>query len=234
MATESPTRLLVAKDPAEWARLAAETIAQKMVKAAKARGICSVALSGGAACRPVYEELGNSAPAETLPWDQLEFYFTDEGAVPIDDPESSYRLARETLFRSHLEAAGRCYRMPADAPDLEEGAKRYSRRLPVPLDLVVLEMGGDGSIASLAPGSPAIDEKERRVVPVPGPPRNRLTITPVVLQEARALVLVALGVEKAPLVARAIGGALDPKACPAQLARRATWVVDQAAASQMV
>ncbi len=233
MTTRLRTRLLVADDEAQLARLAAETVARKIVRTVKARAICSVALSGWPSLRPVYDELGNSDLAGTLAWDQLEFYFADERAMPIDDPESSYRLARETLFRSHPEGIGRCYRMPADAADLEEAAARYGRRLPDPVDVVVLAMGEDGRTAGLLPGSPALEERDRRVVAVAGP-REGLTIAPSVIELAGSVVVVAAGVEKGPLVARAISGLLDPKACPAQLARRATWVVDRAAASQVI
>jgi 6-phosphogluconolactonase/glucosamine-6-phosphate isomerase/deaminase len=42
--------------------------------------------------------------------------------------------------------------------------------------------------------------------------------------------MIVSGAEKAPMVARAMSGLLDFKAVPAQLVRRATWVVDRAAA----
>ena len=41
------------------------------------------------------------------------------------------------------------------------------------------------------------------------------------------------GAEKAPMVGRALSGIVDPKAIPAQLARRATWILDQAAAAHL-
>ena len=76
----------------------------------------------------------------------------------------------------------------------------------------------------------------RRVVASrsPKPPHERLTITRPVIENARSIVMLATGVEKAPMVARALGGSLDVKAVPAQLARQATWIVDQAAAGQVL
>jgi 6-phosphogluconolactonase/glucosamine-6-phosphate isomerase/deaminase len=54
-----------------------------------------------------------------------------------------------------------------------------------------------------------------------------------VIARSRSIVMLVTGAEKAPMIARALGGIVDPKAVPAQLARRAIWVLDQAAASQL-
>lgn len=223
--------IVVAKDA--LAKTAAEWIERQADLAAKARGVCTIALAGGGTPKPVYEILAGSAK---LPWDQIDWYFGDERAVPMDHPESNYRMVLETLFREHPEALGRTYRMPADAPDRESAADHHGRRFPEPVDILLLGMGPDGHTASLFPGSPALDERERRVVPVDGcpkPPQARMTVTPRVFENARSILMIASGIEKAPMVARALGGALDVKAVPAQLARQGTWMVDPAAAGQI-
>lgn len=235
MSTRSRLKIHVAKDPGEFRRLGAESIGKKIIAAVHARGRCAIALSGGTTPGPVYEELGTSDLGEMIPWEQLEIFFADERAVPVDHPDSNYRLVRETLLKSHPEALGHAYRMPVDAPDRIEAAKRYGRRLPDPLDVLVLGMGADGHTASLFPGSAALDESEARVVPVlaPKPPPERMTITPTVISRSRAIVMLVAGAEKAAMVARAVGGVVDPKAIPAQLARRAVWILDQAAAANL-
>jgi len=235
MTTRSRIKLRVAKDKDELRRLAAELIAKKIHSAVEARGRCSIALSGGSTPGPVYEELGNSDLAEFIPWSQLQIFFADERAVPLDHPDSNYRLVKDTLLRSHPEALGQMFRMPADAPDRDQAAKRYARRLPESLDVLVLGLGPDGHTASLFPGSPALDETEQRVVSVtaPKPPPERMTITPVVIRKARAIIMIAAGAEKAAAVARALNGVEDPKTTPGQLARRGTWILDQAAAGPL-
>jgi 6-phosphogluconolactonase len=226
-------QLRVAKDKAELRRLAAEVIAQEIQAAVQARGTCSLALSGGSTPGPVYEELGNSDLSEFLPWSQIAIYFADERAVPVDHAESNYRLVKDTLIRNHPEMIGQMFRMPADAPDREQAAKRYGHRLPDPLDVLVLGLGPDGHTASLFPGSAAIAETERRVVAVtaPKPPPQRMTITPAVICSARVIVMIVAGAEKAPALARALQETEDPKVTPGRLARHAIWIVDQAAAS---
>jgi 6-phosphogluconolactonase len=122
--------------------------------------------------------------------------------------------------------------MPADAENAFAVAAEYGRLLPNPLDLVILGMGEDGHTASLFPGSPALDERDARVVLVTGPkaPFRRMTITPPVIESARELLVLMAGAPKAETLARALEGPLDVKALPVQLARRGTWVVEQAAA----
>ncbi len=237
MTTRARNKLLVAKDRAELRRWGAEVLARKIQMIAHSRGVCSIALSGGTTPGPIYEELGNSDLSEKIPWSRLEFYFADERAVPIDHPDSNYQLVKNTLLKSHPEAWGQMYRMPVESADRDSAAERYGRRLPNPLDILVLGMGPDGHIASLFPGSAALDETERRVVWVtnsPKPPPERMTITPVMIEKARSIIVFAAGVEKAVMVSRAIGGRADPKTIPAQLARRGTWVVDHAAAGNLL
>jgi len=231
--TRSRLKIRVAKDRTELRRLAAEVLAKKIRSAIQARGRCSLALSGGSTPGPVYEELGGSDLADDVPWSQLEIYFADERAVPVDHPESTYRLVKETLLQKHPEVLGQMFRMPADAADRDAAAKRYARRLPDPIDVLVLGMGPDGHTASLFPGSPALDEREQRVVAVtaPKPPPERMTVTPTVIERARSIVMIVAGAEKAAMLSRALNGIVDPKAIPAQLARRATWIVDQEAAA---
>jgi 6-phosphogluconolactonase len=233
--TRTRHKLIVAKDRAELRRISAEVLARKIQAAIQARGRCTLALSGGSTPGPVYEELGDSDLSKYVSWSQLEVYFADERAVPMDHPDSNYRLVKETLLRSHPEVLGQAFRMPADAPDRDQAAKRYARKLPDPLDILVLGMGPDGHTASLFPGSPALDEREQRVVAVtaPKPPPERMTITPPVIEAARAIVVIASGAEKAGVLSRAIAGETDPRDVPAQLARRGTWVVDQAAAGDL-
>ena len=235
MTTRSRLKVKVAKDRDDLRRLAAELIARKIESAVLARGACSLALSGGSTPGPVYEELGESDLAAKIDWPQLRIFFADERAVPMDHPESNYRLVVSTLLKSHPEALGQTYRMPADAADRRQAAKQYGRRIPDPLDILVLGMGADGHTASLFPGSAALDEREERVVAVtaPKPPPERMTVTPPVLERARTIVMIVAGAEKASMVAKALSGIVDPKSIPAQLARRAHWILDAGAASAL-
>src|SRR2546429_9311187 len=55
-----------------------------------------IALSGGNTPRPIYTEFGRLA--RDLPWERVRFTFGDERCVSPNDPESNFRMVRESLF----------------------------------------------------------------------------------------------------------------------------------------
>jgi 6-phosphogluconolactonase len=223
---------VVAADEDQLARVAAEWLAEQVKHSVGRGGRCALALSGGSTPRPAYERL---AAQPGVPWPSVEVYFGDERAVPPTDPVSNYRMAREALLDRVGLPPERVHRMEADDPDLEAAAARYAALLPDPLDLLVLGMGQDGHTASLFPGSPALRESARKVVPAraPVPPIPRLTITPPVIAAARRVAVIVAGAAKAPVVARVLRGPWRPEELPAQLARHGTWLLDRAAASAL-
>jgi 6-phosphogluconolactonase len=225
-------RKVVAADEAELARLAAAWLADELRKSVARAGRCALALSGGSTPRPAYERL---AAEDDVPWASVEVYFGDERGVPPSDAHSNYRMAREALLDRVELPPGQVHRMEADDPDREAAAVRYAALLPSSLDVLVLGMGPDGHTASLFPGSPALRETGRKVVPAqaPVPPVERLTITPPVIAAARRLAVLAAGEAKAALVARVLRGPWRPEELPAQLAREGTWLLDRAAASAL-
>ena len=156
-------------------------------------------------------------------------YFGDERAVPPDHPDSNYLMVHRVLLSRVPVPAGQVHRMEAERSDREAAAREYERSLPPRLDILVLGMGPDGHTASLFPGSAALDERQRLVVPVIGAkaPVERLTITPPVIEAARRVAVIATGEDKAAMVARAIEGPLAPKEVPVQLARRGSWFLDR-------
>ena len=226
---------LVVPDERALARRAAEWLVERTRAAVAARGSCSVALAGGSTPRATYEVLATSALAAGVPWGAIDWFFGDERGVPFDHPESNYRLAAETLFAGRPEALARAWRMPADAADAVVAAQTYGQLLADPLDVVVLGMGEDGHTASLFPGSPALEVRDARVVPVTGPlpPLRRMTITPPVIEGARDVLVLVAGAGKAAMLARALEGPLDARTIPVQLARDRMFIVDVAAASAL-
>ena len=226
------TELIVVPTASELARPAAEWLELEVTRAIAGRGACALCLAGGRTPEPVYREL---ASASSIDWTRVHVFFGDERAVPPDHPDSNYLMVNRVLLSRVPIPPGQVHRMEAERSDRDVAAREYERALPPQLDILVLGMGPDGHTASLFPGSAALDERQRLVVPVIGakPPAERLTITPPVIEAARRVAVTATGEDKATMVARAIEGPLAPKDVPVQLARRGTWFLDQAAAGRL-
>lgn len=218
---------------ARFDRMAADRIAESVLRAIAERGECSIALSGGSTPEPVYRCLAGAAGAGVR-WDLVRCYFGDERAVPPDDPGSNFHMAKRALLDRVPLRPDRIHRMRGEAEDLDAAAADYARTLPAPLDLLLLGMGADGHTASLFPGSPALREA-RWVVPSisPRPPRRRLTITPPVIAAAREVLVMVRGAAKASLLARVLEGPQDPERYPVQLAIGGRWLVDDAAVTEL-
>jgi 6-phosphogluconolactonase len=219
----------------DLARTVAGWMAERIVSAVAERGSCVLALSGGKTPRPVYEALAAPPLSGTVDWARVEVYFGDERAVPPDHADSNFRMASEALLARVALLPGHVHPMPADRPDRDAAAREYERVLPPRLDVLLLGMGPDGHTASLFPGSPALAERRRRVVPVTAPiePARRMTITPPVIAEARHVAVVVSGAEKAAMVARALSANADPAEVPAHLAAGAHWFLDEEAAARL-
>ena len=215
---------------------AARVVRDVAAQAIADRGVFRVAFPGGRTPRALLERLAAEPYRSQIEWGRVVVLFADERAVPPDHADSNYRLVREALLDPLGAEAPIARRMAADSPDLEQAARDYSLELELPLDLAVLGIGEDGHIASLFPGSPLLRASDARVGAVtdsPKPPSRRLTLLPRVLAEARTVLVLATGAEKAGAAAAAFAESGDASACPARLVRDGVWLLDADAAEQL-
>ena len=185
-------------------------------------------LTGGRSAENVYAEWAKFPAFRRL--SGASFFFGDERSVSTADPESNFGLAMRTLFSAGVPGDCTIHRMEADCEDIESAADRYEALLPPRIDCLLLGVGEDGHIASLFPHSTALRDSGRRIVPVTGPkyPHRRMTITPSVIRDARAIFVLAPGGAKADVLRVAESAPEDFAAVPARLVLRATWLLDAA------
>lgn len=169
-----------------------------------------LALAGGHTPRRLYEHLGADY-RQRIVWKETHLYWGDERYVPQDDPSSNYRMARETLIDPLNLSPAKVHPMPTSFPDPEDAARAYEQTLVQEFgaagprfDLVLLGIGPEGHTASLFPGSPALAETARWVVPVrvPAEPPVRLTLTLAALNAAHEVFFLVTGAEKREIVAK--------------------------------
>lgn len=184
----------------------------------------TLALAGGETPRALYQRLA-TAPVD---WAHTEVFFGDERCLPADHPDSNYRMAFEALL-SRVPA--RVHQMPGETC----AAAAYEKELRavfspgVPrFDVVLLGIGADGHTASLFPGDPALEERERLVVRVERADHSRLTLTLPVLNAARLALFLVAGESKRDALRRVLAGADLPAARVA--AQRTVIIADEAAA----
>jgi len=237
------TNLRVSPDVEALSRAAAAGLADVIDATVAGGASCSLALAGGTTPRALYRLLA-TAYRERIPWGRVYLFWGDERYVPPEDPRSNYRLVRETLLDHVPIPAENVHPMPTQFPDPNGAARAYAETMrayfpgPWPrFDLVLLGLGADGHIASLFPGSAALDERDRWVTAAraPAEPSQRLTLTLPALNHAARVWFLVAGTEKARALRRALVDAPRPHHCPAVGVRpvdgAAVWWVDDAAAA---
>lgn len=231
-------------DPGALARAAAEEVARRAAEAAALRGGVGLALAGGSTPKALYRLLADPAApfGARVPWPAVHVFFGDERAVPPEAPDANARMAREALL-AHV-PVGSVHRIEGER-GAAEAAVRYEDDLfqhfgdvPFPVfDVVLLGLGADGHTASLFPGSPALAERRRWVVPAPAglPPWvERITLTPPVIEAARLVLFLVAGADKAGALRRLVRPRAGEEPIPAALLRpRGERIVlaDEAAAA---
>ena len=245
--TSNSAEIKILKDLEEISRHAADEILRRANAVKPANGRFAIALSGGSTPKLLHKRLGSEPPVRNrMPWESTHFFWGDERHVPPDDPQSNYRMARETLFDAAPVPAQNIHRVPAEEPDAGLCAEKYERELlaffglkpgHMPrFDCIMLGIGSDGHTASLFPGTDALHEKKRLVVAnwVEKLHAHRITMTAPVLNNAALVLFLVSGKEKAEVLKEVLEGDYRPDLFPAQLIRpkhgRLLWLVDQAAA----
>lgn len=219
----------VAPTPEAVAEALAQATEVSAREAIAARGRFNVALTGGSAAQALYPRLARAA----VDWAKTHVYFGDERCVPPDDEESNYRLARACFLDAAGVPAANVHRVRGEAAPAQAAAE-YERALPV-LDVVHLGLGPDGHVCSLFPGHVLLEEARLRVASLtdsPKPPPARVTLTPVALEEARALWFLVVGASKRAVVQAVRGGGAPqlPASRVEAKARACRWFLDEAAA----
>ena len=149
--------------------------------------------------------------------------------MPPDHPDSNYLMARRTLL--DRVSPGGVQRMAGElGPDVAASLYEPVVRWLSPLDLVLLGMGPDGHTASLFPGRPEVsaDGLTVGVRGAPKPPPERVSLTLGCLRQARRVVFLVTGSDKAAAFAAAARGDV-----PSGMIRQAEYLVDRAAAAQV-
>ncbi|MBD3160860.1 MAG: 6-phosphogluconolactonase [Candidatus Eisenbacteria bacterium] len=215
-----------------------------------ARGRFTVALSGGSTPMRMYEALVERAAdgRDDDLWRDTWIFWGDERCVPPDDPRSNYRAARENLLRALPVREENVHRVPTESGEPDLVAREYGARIvalldgpdpPPRFDLVLLGLGKDGHTASLFPGESTLRGGDRIVAATDAAHDGlyRVTLTPPVLNEARAVIFLVAGEEKADMLFEVLEEPRRSDPRPAQkivpVRGELLWMVDRGAARRL-
>jgi len=214
---------------------AADFILDQAHKAIDERNEFRIALSGGNTPRPVYARLATIG--RDLPWERIRITFGDERCVSPDDPQSNFRMARETLFVPAAIPEESIARMRGEI-DPQIAALEYEDLLDLSAkqrgehiyrhDLILLGLGGDGHTASLFPDTAGLDETRRRVIAnfVPKLSSWRLTFTFPLINHAHQICFLVNATKNADLVERVLRGDLQlPASRVVPTVGNVTWIL---------
>jgi 6-phosphogluconolactonase len=231
----------VSEDPEELSRAAAKELAGIAQAALESRGRFDLALAGGHTPKRLYEILA-AEYRERIDWKRTHLFWGDERYVGADDPLSNYRMARESLIEPLALPTENVHPMPTSFAEPDDAARAYEKLLhehfgseDPRFDLVLLGIGSEGHTASLFPGAPALNEKQRWVlaVRVAAKPPLRLTLTLPAINAARQVFFLVSGADKKAIVAKLLSLGADGSAeYPASLVHaqeKVTLFLDRAA-----
>ncbi len=214
------------------------------------QGEFHIALAGGSTPKMLYSLLALSPYKESIDWQHVYIYFGDERCVPPDHDDSNYRMAREALLSHVPIPEENIHRIEAELGNREAAADEYAETLAhnvpcvyeLPLfDLVLLGIGPDGHIASLFPGTPALEENNHLTTPVYVEKFDswRISVTYPVINNANHIIIFASGEGKSDIIKAVLGedpSAVSNELLPVQrLDPRAdlTWFIDADAAQHL-
>jgi len=173
----------------------------------------TLALSGGATPRLLYEVLAQPPFKSAFPWHKTDIFWGDERCAPDDDALSNYAMARAALLDhvpippSHIHPA--YVSGPPDAAAAAYAAalqRQYGGSVLHPtrdlFDVTLLGLGTDGHTASLFPGAPALEEHRAWVTAVTDHAPPRLTLTYGALAASTDIAFVVTGAEKSAMLHR--------------------------------
>lgn len=213
------------------------------------KGIFTAAISGGSTPKHFFELLGRDEKSLDLPWQKIHIFWVDERYVPHDSEDSNYKLAEDAFLNKVSIPEENIHSIPTHYSDLQKSINEYENQIrevfkigddqKPSFDLVILGMGVDGHTASLFPGNyAAIDSCDIACsVYIMNEKLDRITLTHSAITEARHILVLVSGGEKADILQDVFSSEVDEVRWPIHslwgVLEKVDWLVDEPAAVKL-
>ena len=207
----------------------------------------TIALSGGSTPKSLFDYWAGLPDGE-IDWQKMKFFWGDERCVPPTDAESNYRMTREHLLDLVPVPKDHIFRILGENDPGNE-ANRYAEILQHNLeivngtpsfDIIMLGMGDDEHTASIFPHEMTLWDSGENCVTATHPQsgQKRVSLTGKVINNARNVVFLVTGINKAGKVKEIISDpALAAKQYPAARVQPDSgnlyWFLDESAAQKL-
>jgi len=186
----------------------AARIAALLATGVNTNGKASLAVSGGSTPVALFEQLSGM----DIPWQDVVITLVDERWVEPTETDSNERLVQNHLLQNKATAATfiGMKNTAATAGAGEAECERRLRKVPLPFDVLILGMGGDGHTASLFPDAGKLTAATEMdsghscmgLAPLTAP-HERMSLTLPAILNARQIFLHIVGQDKKHVLEKA-------------------------------
>lgn len=208
------------------------------------RGSFAVVLAGGSTPKSLYKLLASKKFKDQIDWSKVFFFFGDERNVLPDSDESNFNMVNENLFEHLPIIHFQVFRWNTELNNVELIANDYNAPIKTffgldenkgvaDFDLILLGMGADGHTASLFPFTEALRETENFAVANYVEKLNdwRFTLTFPLINNARNVIFLVAGEDKAETLREVLEGEFEPERLPSQNVKPENgnlfWLLDE-------
>lgn len=187
------------------------------------RAQVNLAVPGGRNVMKIFQVMKR----EELDWQRVHFFIIDERLVPVDHPDSNYKLLQDNFIDSLVQAgriaSGNAHPFILETASGDRGANRYERVLAehgFRYDIILLSSGEDGHVGALYPQHHSIHDRHHGFIVMddsPKPPPERMTSSLSLMQTADVAVLLFVGEAKREAYEKFKDSSCSVTNCPAKL-----------------
>jgi 6-phosphogluconolactonase len=237
--------LEIFKDPDSLLTALSEFILKRAQEAIARKGRFDFVLSGGGSPKILFELLASESYQDKIDWSKVFFFFGDERYVPLDDPQSNYRMAKKALFDRLVIAEDHVFPINTALPptecarDYEKTIRKHFKNGSISFDFILLGLGDNSHTASLFPHTTVLHERQALIKEIFVEEVNmyRITFTAPLINAGTTIAFLVYGKSKAEAVHHILEDSRNVEEYPAQLIQPVTgelyWFLDKAAAEKI-